>query len=86
MPIFPHFVEDAYTSNDKLFFLFLNLDMVERNSAPEDQNLLVSKRDGIMMIKIEKMQSHFSSNVSTAISCPGILNSLIFMKARSIQA
>ena len=45
-----------------------------------------SKRDGIMMIKIEKMQSHFSSNVFTAISHRGILNSLIFMKARSIQA
>ena len=45
-----------------------------------------SKRDGSMMIKIEKMQSHFSSNVSTAISRRGILNSLIFMKARSIQA
>ena len=39
-----------------------------------------------MMIKIENMQSHFSSNVSTAISHRGILNSLIFMKARSIQA
>ena len=45
-----------------------------------------SKQDGIMMIKIEKMQSHFSSNVFTAISRRGILNSLIFMKARSMQA
>ena len=45
-----------------------------------------SKREGIMMIKIEKMRSHFSSNVFSAISCRGILNSLIFMKARSMQA
>ena len=32
------------------------------------------------------MQSHFSSNVFTAISRCGILNSLIFMKARSMEA
>ena len=67
------------------FILFMNLDMVDRNSAPEEFACIwQSKRVGIIIIETEKMWIHFSCEV--AVSCCVILNSLIFTKAWSMQA
>ena len=45
----------------KKFILFMNLDMVDRNSAPEDfAYMWQSKRVGIITIETEKMWVHFS--------------------------
>ena len=64
----------------------MNLDMVDRNSAPEEFACIwQSKRVGIITIETEKMWIHFSCDVFVAVSCRGILNSLIFTKAWSMQ-
>ena len=69
------------------FILFMNLDMVDRNSAPEEFACIwQSKRVGIITIETEKMWIHFSCDVFVAVSCRGILNSLIFTKTWSMQA
>ena len=65
----------------------MNLDMVDRNSAPEGSACLwQSKRVGIIMIKTEKMWIQFLCDVFVAVSRRGILNSLIFTKAWSMKA
>ena len=47
--------------SDKGFFLFMNLDMVDRNSAPEEfAYIWQSKRVGIITIETEKMWIPFS--------------------------
>ena len=45
-----------------------------------------SKRVGIITIETGKMWIHFSCDVFVAVSCRGILNSLIFTKPWSMQA
>ena len=68
------------------FILFMNLDMVDRNSAPEEFACIwQSKWVGIITIETEKMWVHSSCDVFV-VSCRGILNSLIFTKAWSMQA
>ena len=65
----------------------MNLDMVDRKSAPEEFACIwQSKRVGIITIETEKMWIHFSCDVFVAVSCRGILNSLIFTKTWSMQA
>ena len=69
------------------FILFMNLDMVDRNSAPEEFACIwQSKWVGIITIETEKMWVHSSCDVFVVVSCRGILNSLIFTKAWSMQA
>ena len=64
----------------------MNLDMVDRNSAPEELACIwQSKRVGIITIETEKMWIHFSCDVFVSVSCRGISNSLIFTKAWSMQ-
>ena len=66
------FVEDANKQRQN-FFLFLNLDMVERNSAPEESVCIwQSKRVGIITIETEKTQINFSSDVFEAVRHRGI--------------
>ena len=65
----------------------MNLDMVDRNSAPEGFACIwQSKRVGIITIETGKMWIHSSCDVFVAVSCRGILNSLIFTKAWSMKA
>ena len=65
----------------------MNLDMVDRNSAPEGFACIwQSMRVGIITIKTEKMWIQSSCDVFVAVSCRGILNSLIFTKAWSMKA
>ena len=69
----------------------MNLDVVYRNSqlnsAPEEYAYIwQSKRVGIITIETEKMWIHFSCDVFVAVGCRGILTSLIFTKAWSMQA
>ena len=60
----------------------MNFNMADRNSAPEDiARILQSKRVGITAIETEKMCVQFSCDVFVAVSCRGILNSLVFTKA-----
>ena len=73
------------------FILFMNLDMVNRNSAPEEFACIwQSKWVGIIAIETEKMWIHFSCDVFdswlSAFCSRGILNSLIFTKVWSMQA
>ena len=64
----------------------MNLDMVDRKSAPEEFACIwQSKRVGIITIETGKMWIHFSCDVFVAVSCRGILNSLRFTKAWSMQ-
>ena len=73
--------------SDKIYFLLMNLDMVNRNSAPQEfARIWQSKRVGIITIETEKMWIHFSCDVFMGVSCRGILNSLIFTKTWSMQA
>ena len=66
------------------FFLFMNLDMADRNSAPEDFACIwQSKQGGIITTETEKMWIHCSSDVFVAVSCR--VNSLILTKAWSMQ-
>ena len=61
--------------------------MVDRNLAPEEFVCIwQSKWVGIIMTETEKMWLHFSCDVFVAVGCRGILNSLIFTKAWSMQA
>ena len=42
--------------SDKIFFLLMNLDMVDRNSAPEELSCIYqSKRVGIITIETERV-------------------------------
>ena len=76
-----------HAGNENIFFLFTNLDKADKNSAPEEFACIwQSKRVGIITIETEKMQIHFSCDVFVAVTCRGILNSLIFTKAWSMQA
>ena len=69
------------------FIVFMNLDMVDRNSAPEDFACIwQSEWVGIITIETEKIWVHSSCDVFVVVSCRGILNSLIFTKAWSMQA
>ena len=70
MPSFTFCEGRKQAMSDKIFFLLMNLDMVDRNSAPEDWKNVI----------------HFSCDVFVAVSCRGILNSLIFTKAWSMKA
>ena len=55
------------TSNDEILFLFLNLDVVPRNSTSGGfAYIWQSKWVGIIAIKTERMQSHFLSDVLIA--------------------
>ena len=57
------------------------------NSAPEEFACIwQSKWVGIITIETEKMWVHSSCDVFVVVSCRGILNSLIFTKAWSMQA
>ena len=61
--------------------------MFDRNSAPEEFACIwQSKWVGIITIETEKMWVHSSCDVFVVVSCRGILNSLIFTKAWSMQA
>ena len=52
------------TSDDKIQFLFLYLDMVNRNSTPGGfANIWQSKWVGIIAIKTERTQIHFLSDI-----------------------
>ena len=87
MPNFTFCEGRKHAGNDKFFFLFMNLDVADRNSAPEEFACIwQSRRVGIITIETEKMWIHFSCDVFVAFSCRGILNSLIFTKAWSMQA
>ena len=43
MPNFTFCEGSTQTSNGKIFFLFMNLDMVDRNSVPEGKSLAFDK-------------------------------------------
>ena len=87
MPSFTFCEGPQQATSDKIFFLFMNLDMVDRNSAPEEFACIwQSKRVGIITIETEKMWIHFSWDVFVAVSCRGILNSQILTKTWSMQA
>ena len=61
--------------------------MVDRNSVPEEfARFWQSKRIGIITIETEKMWIRFSCDVFVAVGCRGLLTSLIFTKAWSMQA
>ena len=79
------FVKDLkHAGNHKIFFLFMNLNMADRNSAPEDFACIwQSKQGGIITTETEKMWIHFSSDVFVAVSCR--VNCLILTKAWSMQ-
>ena len=48
--------ERKHAGNDKIFFLFMNLDVADRNSAPEEFACIwQSRRVGIITIETEKM-------------------------------
>ena len=65
----------------------MNLDMVDRNSAPEEFTCFYeSKRVGIITIETKKMWIPFSCDIFVAVSCRGISNSLIFTKTWSMKA
>ena len=71
----------------KNFFLFVNLDMFDRNSAPEEFACIwQSKWVGIITIETEKMWVHSSCEYFVVISSRDIQNSLRFTKAWSMQA
>ena len=67
------------TSDDKIQFLFLYLDMVPRNSTPGGfANIWQSRWVGIIAIKTERTQIHFLSDIRS--HCPSrrwILKSLM---------
>ena len=78
MPNFTFCEGRKQATSDKIYFLFMNLDMVDRNSAPEEFACIwQSERVGIITIKTKKMRIHFSCDVFVAVSCRDILNSLI---------
>ena len=57
------------TSDDKIQFLFLYLDMVPRNSTPGGfANIWQSKWVGIIAIKTERTQIHFLSDILIAVA------------------
>ena len=75
----------AQSANSISWVLFL--DMVDRNSVPEEFACIWQSRwVGIITIETEKMWVHSSCDVFVVVSCRGILNSLIFTKAWSMQA
>ena len=52
----------------------MSLDMVDRNSTPEELACIwQSKRVGLIMIETEKMWLHFSCDVFVAVGCRGKL-------------
>ena len=84
MPDFTFSEGRKHAGNHKIFFLFMNLNMADRNSAPEDFACIwQSKQGGIITTETEKMWIHFSSDVFVAVSCR--VNSLILTKAWSMQ-
>ena len=85
VPNFP-FCEGRKQATDKIFFLFVNLDMVNRNSAPEELACIWQSKWVEIITMTEKMWVHSSCDVFVVVSCRGILNSLIFTKAWSMQA
>ena len=57
------------TSDDKIQFLFLYLDMVNRNSTPGGfANIWQSKWVGIIAIKTERTQINFLSDILIAVA------------------
>ena len=80
------FCEGRKQAMTKFSFL-MNLDMVDRNSAPEEFACIwQSKWVGIITIETDKMWVQSSCDVFVVVNCRGILKSLIFRKAWSIQA
>ena len=62
----------------KNIFLFLILDMVLSNSAPEELACIeIIKRAGIIAIEIEKLGIQYLSDVFVAVAVLAILNSLL---------
>jgi len=58
--------------------LFMNLDMVDSNSAPEEFACIwQSKRVGIITIETEEMWIHFSCDVFVAVSCRGMIDASV---------
>ena len=61
-------MEDV-TSDDKIQFLFLHLDMVPRDSTPGGfANVWQSKWVGIITMKTERTQIHFLSDFLIAVA------------------
>ena len=61
-------MEDV-TSDDKIQFLFLYLDMVPRDSTPGGfANVWQSKWVGIITMKAERTQIHFLSDILIAVA------------------
>ena len=55
MPNFTFCEGRKHAGNDKIFFLFMNLDVADRNSAPEEFACIwQSRRVGIITIETEK--------------------------------
>ena len=81
------FVKDVNKQWQNLLSLYELGYRVDRNSAPgEFACVWQSKWVGIITIETEKMWVHSSCDVFVVVSCRGILNSLIFTKAWSMQA
>ena len=81
------FVKDVNKQWQNLLSLYELGYRVDRNSAPEEFACIwQSKWVGIITIETEKMWVHSSCDVFVAVGCRGILNSLIFTKAWSMQA
>ena len=69
MPNFT-FCEGRKQAVKKSFFLFMNLEMVERNSIPEEFACIwQSKWVGIITMETEKMWVHSSCDVFVVVSC-----------------
>ena len=63
------FYREKKTSNDKNFFLILNLDMVSKNSIPgEFAYISQNKWVGIIPIKTDRTQIHFLSVALVAVA------------------
>ena len=81
------FLKDVNKQWQNLLSLYELGYRVDRNSAPgEFACIWQSKWLGIITIETEKMWVHSSCDVFVVVSCRGILNSLIFTKAWSMQA
>ena len=65
MPNFTFCEGRKHAGNDKIFFLFMNLDVADRNSAPEEFACIwQSRRVGIITTETEKCEFTFHATFS----------------------
>ena len=64
------FMEDVYKHDEKIFFLFLKLGVVSKNSIPANFTYIrhFKKRVGIIATTFEESRIHFNSDVFAAVA------------------